>query len=60
MGAIEAADKSNNAALRLAALGVTPEMVPDLVPHALADLAHFGAPVKPTAEQYAALYLESM
>lgn len=44
----------------LSALGVTPEMVPDLVPHALADLAHFGAPVRPTAEQYAALFLESM
>ncbi|HYN61148.1 MAG TPA: iron-containing alcohol dehydrogenase [Rubrivivax sp.] len=40
----------------LAALGVTREMIPDLVPYALGDLAHFGAPVKPTAEQYAQLY----
>jgi 4-hydroxybutyrate dehydrogenase len=44
----------------LAALGVTREMVADLVPHALADLAHMGAPRKPTAEQYAAMYIESL
>lgn len=61
---IAAAVAARNAAIGLpsglAALGVTAEMVPDLVPHALADLAHFGAPVKPTAEQYAAMYLESL
>lgn len=40
----------------LSALGVTREMIPDLVPYALGDLAHFGAPVKPTAEQYAQMF----
>jgi 4-hydroxybutyrate dehydrogenase len=44
----------------LAALGVTHEMIPDLVPYALADLAHFGTPVKPTAEQYAQLYEQAL
>jgi 4-hydroxybutyrate dehydrogenase len=44
----------------LAALGVTRAMIPDLVPHALADLAHFGTPVKPSAEQYAQLYEQAL
>ncbi|MBL8327997.1 MAG: iron-containing alcohol dehydrogenase [Rubrivivax sp.] len=44
----------------LAALGVTREMIPELVPYALADLAHFGTPVKPTAEQYAQLYEQAL
>jgi alcohol dehydrogenase class IV len=35
-------------------------MIPDLVPHALADLAHFGTPVKPSAEQYAQLYEQAL
>jgi len=44
----------------LAALGVTREMIPDLVPYALGDLAHFGTPVKPTAEQYAQLFEQAL
>ncbi len=44
----------------LSAIGVTREMIPDLVPHALADLAHFGNPRKATAEEYAQLFIESL
>jgi alcohol dehydrogenase class IV len=44
----------------LGALGVTREMIPDLVPYALGDLARFGAPVKPTAAQYAQLYEQAL
>jgi 4-hydroxybutyrate dehydrogenase len=44
----------------LAALGVTAEMIPDLVPHALADLAHFGNPRKASADDYARLFHESL
>jgi alcohol dehydrogenase class IV len=44
----------------LAALGVTREMIPDLVPYALADLAHFGTPVKPSAEQYTQLFEQAL
>ncbi len=61
---LAAAVAARNAAIGLpkglAALGVTRAMIPDLVPHALADLAHFGTPVKPTAEQYAQLYEQAL
>lgn len=61
---IAAAVAARNAAIGLpkglAALGVTREMIPDLVPYALGDLAHFGTPVKPTAEQYAQLYEQAL
>ncbi|MGL6110023.1 MAG: iron-containing alcohol dehydrogenase [Rubrivivax sp.] len=61
---LAAAVAARNAAIGLpkglAALGVTRDMIPDLVPHALGDLAHFGTPVKPTAEQYAQLYEQAL
>jgi alcohol dehydrogenase class IV len=40
----------------LAAMGVTRELIPDLVPHALADLAHRGNPRKASAEDYARMF----
>jgi alcohol dehydrogenase class IV len=61
---LAAAVQARNAAIGLpkglAALGVTREMIPDLVPYALGDLAHFGTPVKPTAEQYAQLFAQAL
>jgi alcohol dehydrogenase class IV len=61
---LAAAVAARNAAIGLpkglAALGVTREMIPDLVPYALGDLAHFGTPVKPTAEQYAQLFEQAL
>ncbi len=39
----------------LAALGVTTDMIPDIVKYALTDLAHFTAVRKPTADEYHAL-----
>ncbi len=44
----------------LAELGVTEAMIPDLVPHALGDLAHFGNPRRATAEEYAQLYAQAL
>jgi 4-hydroxybutyrate dehydrogenase len=40
----------------LAAMGVTRDLIPDLVPHALADLAHLGNPRKASAEDYARMF----
>lgn len=61
---LAAAVAARNAAIGLpkglAALGVTREMIPELVPYALTDLAHFGTPVRPTAEQYAQLYEQAL
>jgi len=61
---LAAAVEARNAAIGLpkglAALGVTREMIPDLVPYALGDLAHFGTPVRPTAEQYAQLFAQAL
>ncbi len=44
----------------LAALGVTQDMIPDLVPYAIGDLAHYGNPVKASAEEYAQLYAQAL
>lgn len=54
--AIEARNAAIGLPAGLRAMGVTAEMIPDLVPYALSDLAHFGAPRKPSAEDYAQLY----
>ncbi|MFN0183961.1 MAG: iron-containing alcohol dehydrogenase [Aquabacterium sp.] len=61
---IAAAIEARNAAIGLprglAQMGVTPAMIPELVPVALADLAHFGCPRKPSADDYAQLYAQAM
>jgi alcohol dehydrogenase class IV len=61
---IAAAVAARNAAIGLpeclAALGVARVMIPDLVPYALGDVAHFGTVVNPTAEQYAQLYEQAL
>jgi len=43
---------------RLSGLGVTGDMVPDIVKYALTDLAHLTAVKKPDADQYEALVAE--
>ena len=40
---------------RLGALGVTTDMIPELVSYALTDLAHLTAVKRPTADEYTAL-----
>jgi len=40
----------------LGVMGVTEEMIPGMVEHALGDVCHFGALRKPTADEYASLY----
>ncbi len=45
---------------KLSGLGVTEDMVEDIVRYALTDLAHFTAVKKPTAEEYAALIAATM
>jgi 4-hydroxybutyrate dehydrogenase len=61
---LAAAVASRNAAIGLpaglSAMGVTAAMVPDLVPYALADLAHFGNPRRPDADDYAALFMQAL
>jgi alcohol dehydrogenase class IV len=42
----------------LSGLGVTGDMVPDIVKYALTDLAHLTAVKKPTADEYEALVAE--
>ncbi len=44
----------------LADMGVTSDIVPGMVEHALGDVCHFGAPRKPTADDYAMLYEQAM
>ena len=44
----------------LSKLGVTREMIPDLVPHAMADLAHLGNPRRATPEDYASLFEQAL
>lgn len=61
---IAAAVEARNAAIGLprglGQMGVTAAMIPELVPVALADLAHFGCPRKPSAEEYAQLYQQAL
>ncbi len=44
----------------LADMGVTSDIVPGMVEHALTDVCHFGAPRQPTAEDYTMLYEQAM
>ncbi len=44
----------------LSALGVTAEMIPDLVPYAQKDLANFGNPRKVSAQEYADLFASAL
>jgi len=37
-------------------MGVTTDMIPGMVEHALTDVCHFGALKKPDADGYASLY----
>lgn len=61
---LAAAVAARNAAIGLpaglAAMGVTAAMIPDLVPYAMSDLAHFGNPRKPGAQDYAALFEQAL
>ena len=44
----------------LAAMGLTAQQLPDLVPYALGDLANFGNPRKASADDYLALFKAAM
>jgi alcohol dehydrogenase class IV len=44
----------------LSALGVTADMIPDLVPYAQKDLANFGNPRKVSAQEYAELFASAL
>ena len=61
---LAAAVAARNAAIGLpaglAAMGVTAAMIPDLVPYAIIDLAHFGNPRNPGAPDYAALFEQAL
>ncbi|MBW6496192.1 MAG: iron-containing alcohol dehydrogenase [Burkholderiaceae bacterium] len=58
--AVTAMNKTLGLPAGLAALGVTEAMIPDLVPHAMGDLAHYGNPRRASAEEYAQLYLQAL
>ncbi len=44
----------------LGEMGITADLIPGMVEHALGDVCHFGAHKKPTGDEYAALYETAM
>ena len=59
-GAIEQLNADIGLPSGLAAMGVSEDMIDDFVPHALADLAHRTNPREASADDYAALFRQSM
>lgn len=59
-GAIEQLNADIGLPSGLAAMGVSEDMIEDFVPHALADLAHRTNPREVSADDYAALFRQSM
>jgi alcohol dehydrogenase class IV len=59
-GAVQAKNAAIGLPSGLSKLGVTREMIPDLVPHAMADLAHLGNPRRATPEDYASLFEQAL
>jgi 4-hydroxybutyrate dehydrogenase len=58
--AIEQRNKVLGLPSGLTAMGVTAEMIPDLVPYAQKDLANFGNPKKVSAQEYAELFAAAL